>query len=239
MRPALIFCTISCASPRIEGQVVDNAGEGIVGVTVSAAEGVEPVRTDEAGHYEMKLSPGQQVLTFTHPGYFAQSATVNVGPDAATAVPKRALIKTPDGAGLYVLSGTEVLQLTEARLERKTRNFQGSTLRSYCVSGPKGSATSIPAGRTQFVDMTASSWRLFKLDSDGCAYRDAKDADGRWVVQYREKPTVKPSRSQGDAAFAAADLAEGTYFVADWGGFFVSDPEDPDHYTGRLLRIDG
>ncbi len=239
MRPALIFCTFSCASPRIEGQIVDNAGQGIVGVTISAGKASEPVRTDDAGQYVMKLSPGQQVLTFTHPGYFTQSETVQVAPDAATALPRRALIKTPDGAGLYVLNGAEVLQLPEARLKRKTRQVQGSKLRSYCISGPKGAATSIPAGKTQFVDMTASSWRLFKLDSDGCAYRDARDEDGRWVVQYREKPTVKASPSQGDAAFAAANLAEGTYFVADWGGFFVSDPEEPDHYTGRLLRIDG
>lgn len=195
--------------------------------------------TDDAGRYMMELSPGPQKLTFAHPDFFNQTEAIQVAPDEPTVLPRRSLIKTPDGSGLYVLNGAEILPLPSARLKRQTRTVKGSTLRSYCISGPKGSATQIPAGETQFVDMTSSPWRLFKLDSDGCAYRDAKDSDGRWVVQYRDKPAVKPSRTQGEASFAAVTLAEGTYFVADWGGFFVSDPDDPVQYTGRLLRIDG
>jgi len=218
---------------------VDNAGQGIPGVTITAEGGVAPVVTDTTGRYVLEASSGQRTLTFTHPDFFSHSETVQVASDAATELPQRALIRTPDGTGLYVLSGTEVLPLPAARLKRQTRSVQGSKLRSYCISGPKGTATPVPAGETQFVDMTASPWRLFKLDSDGCAYRDARDPAGRWVVQYRDKPAVVPSHTQSNAAFTAATLAEGTYFVADWGGFFVSDPEDPDHYTGRLLRIDG
>ncbi len=239
MRTALLMCTLSCASPRIEGQVVDNAGQGIQGVTVSAEDIAQSVLTDANGRYVMELPPGQQNLTFSHPAYFSQAEALHVAPDEATALPRRTLIKTPDGGGLHVLSGAEVLPLPAARLKRETRTADGSKLRSYCVAGPKSSTASIPAGQAQFVDMSSSSWRLFKLDSDGCAYRDQKDSNGRWVVRYRNKPTVKPIPSQAKAAFAAATLEEGTYFVADWGGFFVPDPEEPDHYTGRLLRIDG
>lgn len=239
MRPALLLCTFSCASPRVEGYVVDHSGQGIVGVSVAAKAGASVVKTDEAGRYALPLSPGQQTLSFTHPDFFQWSTTVNVAPDAATVLPHRTLIRTPDGTGLYVLSGAEVLPLSPARLKRQTRTVEGSKLRSYCISGPQEASTTIPKGETHFVDMNSSSWRLFKLDSDGCAYRDAKDADGRWVVQYRDKPDVQPNRSPDEAAFSAARLDAGTYFVADWGGFFVSDPDDPEHYTGRLLRIEG
>ena len=192
MRPPCSVHSLLRLTLRIEGQVVDNAGQGIQGATVSAEGIAQSVFTDATGRYVMELPPGQQNLTFTHPAYFSQAEAIHVAPDEATALPRRTLIKTPDGDGLHVLSGAEVLPLPAARLKRQTRTADGAKLRSYCIAGPKSSTASIPAGQTQFVDMSSSSWRLFKLDSDGCAYRDEKDSNGRWVVRYRSKPPVKP-----------------------------------------------
>ena len=125
--------------------MVDNAGQGIQGVTVSAEDIAQSVLTDATGRYVMELPPGQQNLTFSHPAYFSQAEALHVAPDEATALPRRTLIKTPDGGGLHVLSGAEVLPLPAARLKRETRTADGSKLRSYCVAGPKSSTASIPS----------------------------------------------------------------------------------------------
>jgi hypothetical protein len=239
MRLAIPMCMFSCASPQIEGRVVDGLGQEIAGAQISAP-GVEmPAQTDDAGRFVLAISPGPQHLTINHPDYFSLSVAVEVAREDATLMPTTTLIKAPKDSGLYVLNGADVLSLPTARLKRETKTLEGTKRRRYCITAPRGEALPVPPGETQFLDLNAAPWRLFKLDVDGCAYKDAKDTNGRWVVQYRDKPAVTQTRTSGQAAFSAATLDEGAYFVADWGGFFVTDPDSEEHYTGRLIRVDG
>ena len=133
-----------------------------------------------------------------------------------------------------MLSGAEVLPLPAARLKRQTRTADGAKLRSYCIAGPKSSTASIPAGQT-------SSWTCHPRRG-GCSSWTQMDAHTgtrkiQWTlggaISKQATGEAHPLASQGGVA--AATLRK-DHFVADWGGFFVPDPNEPDHYTGRLLH---
>ena len=125
------------------------------------------------------------------------SATVEVEREAATLMPTTTLIRTPKDSGLYVLKGADVLPLPTARLKRETKTIEGTKRRRYCITGPRGKALPVPAGDTQFLDVNAAPWRLFKLDVDGCAYKDAKDTKGRWQEPRAKRATQQlPSNTE-------------------------------------------
>ncbi len=77
---------------RVQGQVTDAAGRPLAGVLVtpqstdSPPQGVPEiaVQTDDQGHFQWMLAPGQYTLTFAREGYAAKTQAVVVKSDQST-----------------------------------------------------------------------------------------------------------------------------------------------------------
>lgn len=239
MHLAILIGLYGCTSPSVVGQVVDHTGRGIAGAEVIARESTQAATTDAEGRFEIEGLVGPQVLQFEHPDYFPESLDAQLSGETLTVLEPTALLRVPSAPGLYVIQQRRAVALSAATLKREIRTQRGEKRRRFCLSEPSMEMDSLPAGETLFLAHDAPPWRLFRLDEENCAYRDERDAAGRWSVKYRNKPRVQAIRGETEAQFSIADLEGGAYFIADWGGFFVPSPETDDRYSGRLLRIDG
>jgi inhibitor of cysteine peptidase len=109
--------TAVCPSCTVRGRVVDNAGNGVAGATVS--DGTRSVTTDAQGYYILAdLPPGMYILTPSYSGYIftpsTRSITVNrhiSGVDFASSPPYHISGRVIEGdgngiAGVVVSDGT-------------------------------------------------------------------------------------------------------------------------------------
>jgi hypothetical protein len=235
----LLWLISACTHPTIEGVVVDAAGQPLstVNVTVSRADCSDVSNAE--GHFSLTCKSSALALTLTHPEFFTKKLSL-VAPEGAThRLPKTTLVRIPKADGLFIFKDQQYIGLDGGVLKRNTETQGTAKRRSYCLDRSLSTANPIAAGRTRFADKNAKPWRLFKLDALGCAYRDARDTKGRWVVEYRDRPALSRETADDGLAILEGTLDEGEYFVADWGGFFVADPPGKGHYTGRWIRVDG
>ena len=121
-----------------------------------------------------------------------------------------------------------------------TREHQGKGMkktRAYCLNKAKSQPNKVTPGMTPFLDYQAKTWRPFQLDAAGCAYRDARNERGSWVVEYREKPSFNEKKLSDTMKIARIQLAPGDYFIADWKGFFQASEDSDNMYGGYWLTV--
>ena len=92
----------SASSARIEGRVVDPAGEVIAGARVEATPAFDtlPVRgtTGTTGHYQLAVTPGTWTITVSMAGFSETRRRVEVGPDTIVTVDIQLPITSVDSA---------------------------------------------------------------------------------------------------------------------------------------------
>ena len=238
MRFLCLSFVIACQPSQISGTVLDSAGNGVSGVTVSI-EGTNSTDVTTAdGVYQLDLRAGEVIINVQHPDFFSRIHTIQIDESAPRQLKPTVLVRKPADNGLFVLQDASLLPLRLGSLTRDTQTKGPAKKRRFCLDRTKSEATPLPVGRARLADKNASPWRLFRLDGDGCAYRDARDSNGRWVVEYRDRPDlVQQSRDDG-IALHDVQLAKGEYFIADWAGFFVAEPDNDGRYTGRWIQVD-
>jgi len=104
--------------------------------------------------------------------------------------------------------------------------------RSFCLDQANSEANTVPAGVQGFFDYEHEGWRAFRLNADGCAYKDTKDSSGKYTVHYREKAEFQGKELNRGKSVILMDLKKGQYFIADWKGFFQPAPGEKRTYTG-------
>ena len=125
-------------------------------------------------------------------------------------------------------------------LERVLDKDGPLTRRSMCLNPERGEPNELAAGTHAMFDYEHPGWRPFKLDADGCAYRDTKDADHKWTVNYREKAATETREVNRGKTIALIELKPGDYFIANWDkGFFnaVDLKTDRHSYSGHWIRV--
>jgi len=238
MRFLFIIALTACSPARISGTVVDGTGQPISGVSVSIDGTAVSASTAENGQYALDFTPGDQVIKITHPRYFERIHTIHLSEQKPHTLKPTVLVKKPTEDGLFVLKMDSPIPLGVGSLTRDTQRQGPAKKRRFCLDKDKSKPNALSAGPARFADKNARPWRLFKLDGEGCAYRDARDSQGRWVVEYRERPDLVQQDSEDGIALHDVELDKGEYFIADWAGFFVAQPDDAARYTGRWIRVD-
>ncbi len=248
-----------CESPTARGRVTDEAGRPLAAVTVSA-EGCATT-TDLEGAYTLRCPAGPHTLRFQREGSRSALQGVTIEAEVETAVDTAVLLTIPAEPGLHWLAPEGWATVPEARLVRVERREGKDTHRAYCIDPSSGAPATVGPGRVTLFDQQHPGWRPFRLDADGCAWRDTRSAREQWSVDYRgrvplleldDRSAVR-SPAEGTEATAlseaaagpnaggraaepkgrlvALDVEEGDYFFADWRGFFVATPDSADPPT--------
>ena len=119
-------------------------------------------------------------------------------------------------------------------------SHDGKTVeRTYCLQSGPTKPTLVDSGEVAIFDHQATSWRLFRLDSNRCAYSDTRNASGRWVVGYRDKPTGQIETLSETLSIHKLRLTPGHYFAAHWQGFFVPTQPGETTYSGHWIQVEG
>jgi hypothetical protein len=241
----------------IDGTVVDADGAPIAGATVSAmpattastdedgnvsVQGAGRIcqgRTDATGAFALECLPSTYDLIVSAEGFTSEEFQVEAPERKRYDVGKQLLVKIPAKEGLFLKQGTAYVEMAPGRVLRATEKKSGLLHRRFCLDTEAGEPTELAAGVHAFFDNEHQGWRPFKLDADGCAYRDTKNEQHQWTVEYREKAAYETRELNRGKTVALMKLPAGDYFIADWKGFFQKDPDRSrkDAYTGHWLKV--
>lgn len=258
VRPAVLALLLSgCGVGAIDGTVVDADGKPIEGATVSAmpatqattdADGNVTVdgtgricqgRTDATGTFSLECLPNTYDVVVSAEGYTSEELRVEAPERKRYDVGKQLLVKIPEDKGLFLKQGTAYTAMAPGHL-RRTTDKDGKLLhRRFCLDEAAGGPTEVAAGVHAMFDHEHPGWRPFRLDAEGCAYRDTKNEQHQWTVEYREKAAYETRELNRGKTVALIELPAGDYFIADWKGFFQKSPDKSaaDAYTGFWLKV--
>lgn len=244
MRPrllgALVMLTCGCSQTVIDGEVVDARGTPVPGATVTAAGTACSTRSDGTGHFALECEPGTHVVVVSAQGYttkeFTQAAPGSESYDSG----RHLLVRMPQDRGLHLFVEDRYERLMPGRLRRDLVEQGPTVVRAICLDPSQSEPNLLQAGAHMLFDHEHPGWRPFRLDADGCAYRDHKDAKHRWTEDYKDKPPYDVQEVGDGRSVARLQLSAGEYFIADWKGFFVgADEREQRHsYTGFWLRVE-
>lgn len=222
----------------LTGSVVDGSGQPLEGVTVSTTDTRCSTQTDASGQFVLACEPGTFDLTFSKSNHIGSQTQVVAPEKVAYPVPTQTMTKIPESHGLFVLKNGQYEAIQSGTIKRTLRKNGETLQRSYCLQDGTQKPTRMKKGTVTLFDHQASSWRLFRLDADRCAYRDTRNAQGRWVVAYREKPLLKAKTLGKQLVLHRTKLRPGHYFAANWKGFFSPTDTDSSLYDGFWIQVE-
>ncbi len=228
-----------CGKMAIDGEVVDATGKPIANAKVAAAGAPCFAQTDDKGRFALECQPGTHTVVISAEGYtseeFKQEAPERERYDSG----RHLLVQIPETHGLHLFADNAYREMAPGRLQRTLETKGKLTHRRVCLDREKSEANTLSAGTHAFFDFEHPGWRPFKLDAEGCAYRDTKNAAHQWSVEYREKAPYDVKAINEGKSIALMQLAPGDYFIADWRGFFVGadEKEEKFSYTGHWLTV--
>ena len=235
----LAWLLAGCGQLSVEGEVRTGSGAPAVGARVQA-EGEDCATTvDAQGRFELSCRPGPRAVHIAQDGYLPVRVELPATDGAARVLEPQTLVQIPPGPGLYWSDAGVQRPLPRAWLERRVQGASGKgRSRAWCLLPDAAPATVLPPGVTSLYDMEATPWRPFRLDAEGCAYRDQQNDQGQWEVGYKDKPPTQERELQPGLKLVLVELPAGDYFLADWGqGFFTPDPAQAERYTGYWLSV--
>lgn len=233
---ALLF-SVACSTTSVEGRVTDRTNAPIAGASVSTpSEGCEAISAADGG-FRIECPPGQWRLNTSREGYLSHSQELSVVDGERVSLPPIALVAVPSETGLYALIDDEFKALQPAILNRATDQNGVAKRRRFCVNRETERATTAAAGKLSVLEQGTVGWRMFRMDNDGCAYRDAKTREGHWVVEHQQQPEVDSAALNKSATMHQLSLDPGHYFVAHWAGFFAPTEGNPEAYTGHWIHL--
>lgn len=229
----------ACSRMAIDGQAVTVGGEPAAQARVSLIGSPCSTETDDQGRFSLTCQPGSYTLVITKQGYLEHKEEVEATENQRYDLGKKLMIAIPASEGLFLLQEARYLALDRSYLTRTIVDGDARS-RTWCVDRARSTPVTVAAGAHALFDNRAPGWKAFRLDSEGCAYRDRRDASGQWEVTYRERPESKEEQIEPGRTIVLMDLQEGEYFLADWEqGFFTPDANDKQRYTGYLLQVGG
>ncbi len=236
MLPATVFA-LGCSPMAIEGEVVDVTGAPIANALITALETSCNAVTDEKGHFDLVCQPGSLKLVVSSQGYLSKDEQFEATERKRYKAGKYVLVKIPNGKGLFIFDNNAYISMKPGRLQRNLEADGVQRKRAYCLDQTQSEPNVIKKGAIPFFDNESDGWRPFRLDADGCAYRDSRNASGKWEVVYRDKPPYEEKRLSEGKKIARIQFKPGDYFIADWKGFFVADPQQKHRYKGHWVKI--
>ncbi len=226
-----------CGQMAIDGEVVTVSGEPAVGARVTAMGSNCTTTVGEDGRFALPCMPGTYQLVITQEGFIEVKEDLEALERKRYDVGKKVMIAIPSEKGLFWFKDNQYVPLQPGYLTRTISTVDGSKARAYCLDRSQGQANTLAAGTHAFFDNQTDGWRPFRLDEQGCAYRDRKEG-GRWEVLYKEKPPYEERTMEQGKKIALIELAAGDYYIADWdNGFFTTDDADNKRYTGFWLSV--
>ena len=233
-----LVTTWGCGTMTIEGNLVDGEGVAVDEVMVTIKGTECNGHSNSAGAFTLQCDPGAHTLVASKPGYLAKEFYVEATERQPYAAGTHTLAKLPEATGLFLFSQQRATPLKPGHLTRKHEGKGLKKTRAYCLDKDNSETNHIAPGMTPFLDHQARAWRPFRLDDQGCAYRDARNERGSWVVEYREKPDFEEKKLSDTMSIARIQLSSGSYFIADWKGFFeASKTKGPDNYGGYWITV--
>lgn len=227
-----------CSTMAIDGQVIDADGKPVVGALVTAYGSPCNAIVGEDGKFEIVCQPGTYDLVISAEGYTSEEAQVEAPERKRYDGGKHLLVRIPENEGLFLRQGATYLDMTPSHLVRLLETDGKLTRRRFCLDPEKGGPTEVAAGVHALFDNEHPGWRPWRLDEEGCAYRDTKNAEHKWTVEYREKATYETRELNRGKSIALMELKPGNYFISDWKGFFVKSPDkELNAYTGYWIRV--
>ena len=224
----------------VDGEVVDALGAPLPGARVTAVGTPCSARTDETGRFALECQPGTYRLVVSAEGYTTEEVDIEATERKRYDSGRHLLVKIPDERGLFLLRDGQYTAMEPGFVERTLVRDGKLTHRRMCLNAERGTPNTLPAGVHALFDYEHPGWRPFKLDADGCAYRDTKNEKHRWEVEYREKAPFETKQFNPGKEVALLTLETGDYFIANWDrGFFnaVDKKEDKHSYTGFWLQV--
>lgn len=236
---AALTLLVGCGKMAIDGEVVDAQGQPIEGANVAAAGTPCFARTNTEGRFSLECQPNTHKVVISAEGYTSEEFTKDATERKRYDSGRHLLVKIPESRGLHLFADNIYQQMKPGRLARKLDEDGKLTHRSVCLDPEKSQPNELSAGTHALFDYEHPGWRPFKLDDEGCAYRDTKNARHQWSVTYREKAPYEVKRINEGKSIALMQLAPGDYFIADWKGFFVGadEKEEKFSYTGHWLKV--
>ncbi len=241
---------IGCDPAPLKGQVVNNEGQPLANVHVTALGAANCMTsTDKDGRYSLNCAQTSDAenckddaedcsaitLDFKLQGYFPGLDQPAAGKEASTT-----LHTMPTESGLYLKAGNKHDPMVRGTLTRSLElSDKGGKSRTYCVSRELGTSNRVNGTTMSIFSNQAKSWRVFRLDQDGCAYRDARNPQGKWNVEYRDNPAVIVEPIDNGQDWSEIEVEPGEYFLADWEGFFVPTEKGGHQYGGTWVQVSG
>ena len=237
---AALLVMTGCGKMAIDGEVIDAAGEPIPNAKVTAAGSTCFAESDATGKFALACQPGKQILVISAKGYTSEEFEFDAPENKRYQSGKHLLVKIPDARGLHLFQGSAYHQMKPGYLKREIKEERGVTERAMCLDTEKSEPNELSQGTHAMFDYEHEpGWLPFRLDEEGCAYRDTKNDKQRWSVQYREKAKYQVKKINEGKSIALLDLKKGDYFIANWKGFFVGADEKDNRYsyTGYWIKI--
>ena len=238
--PALLVLAGGCSNMAIDGLVLDARGNPINGAVVATIGSPCLTTTEETGKFALTCPPGKYTVVVSAEGYTSNEVELDASETKRYDIGKQVLIKIPEEKGLFLFGADAYEPMQQGFVVRELTKDGSLTHRKFCLDADKSKPNEVKAGVAAFFDYEHPGWRPFRLDDEGCAYRDTKNQNHQWKVVYREKAEYETRQINEGKTIARMKLEPGQYFVADWKGFFVPVEEhDTEHiYTGYWLKVE-
>ena len=232
----LLTLLAACSTTSVDGVIVDVSGTPIAGATVRREASECSDITNKQGRFSLKCGAGVWDLSIRHPSYFSQTEKVDVPDGSQVALKQSPLIQIPTTEGLHLLRDGNFMPLLPTTLERSSNSEGEAKRRDFCVD-QQGSPNSISSGMLRLLDRTSTPWRMFRMDTAGCAYRDSRNREGRWVVEHRDRTQVRLEPEADGHRIHTVNASVGDYFIAEWSGFFVPTEPKANTYKGYWVQV--
>ncbi|NOY25420.1 MAG: carboxypeptidase regulatory-like domain-containing protein [Oligoflexia bacterium] len=241
-RCCLLFACLgltACGQMAIDGEVVDVSGAPMTGARVNVIGTTCTGLVGEDGHFAVPCPPGSYTVLITNSNYIEIQKDLEAPESERYDLGKQVMIAIPSSKGLFLFHDNGYESMNDAFLTRTIVNGATKT-RRYCLDTKNSTPTNLAPGSHALFDNQTAGWRPFKLDAEGCAYRDERNAQNRWEVTYKDKPKYEERTLERGKKVAKMELPAGDYFIAHWDhGFFTPDPVDKHRYLGYWLHVAG
>lgn len=245
--PLLMLGLPACGGAVVEGIVLSPHGQPVVGAPVTVDGQPCADETDERGAFQLTCEPGELRLHVRPPGQTEAHHTLAALEHQDYSAGLLTVMPTPPTPGLWLVDGPGLRALPRHTLRRTVdEGADGALSRRFCLEkggdpplpsspGPVAFAERLPDG----APATASStWRAFKLDAEGCAYRDTRNARLQWTEGWKVKPVAEVAQVAEGHRWVTLQLEAGDWFIADWNDFFVplGEGADNDRFGGAWIQ---
>jgi Carboxypeptidase regulatory-like domain len=230
---------VGCGSMAIDGEVVDGRGNPASGAMVTVVGTRCTALTDAVGKFALPCEPGDYTVVISQSGYTTKQVEIQALESKRYDLGKQVLIEIPKEKGLFVFSGADYTALKPGVLTRQLAEGPDGTTRSYCLDRENSEVNTASAGELMLFDNDAAGWRPFKLDEEGCAYRDSRGKSSQWKVVYKDKPESHDEEVGRDMQVSRVTVVPGDYFIADWDkGFFTPAEGEKFVYVGAWVHVE-